>query len=528
MNTPHRHSLLLLRIYLTYRLIIVSILITIFEMGIAPSVLGDARPALFEVSTWSYWLFCIGCFFIFGPTRLTRSQNRISFLLFTDLAAMLAIIYSSGGPQDGLGFLVIITAATASFFLNIKMALGYAAIIVITLVLQAALGAEPSNSTSKSLFFSGILGTLVFSTTIALSYLTIRIRKSDQEANAQAEYAEHLKQLSQHVVSRMQTGIIAIDKQDKIELINNAAIELLHISKDSNPVGRSIKHYNVLNDVIEKWHFNPVTITPRLVELGDNHEIKISFARLESDLNEGAILYIEDNKNIIEQAQQLKLASLGQLTATIAHEVRNPLGAISHAAQLLEESPNNDIHDKRLVEIILQQSDRVNELIDNILQLSRRNKPEPQRIELINWTQKFINTFTEVRDCKIELTTNHKEIFATVDPSQLRQIVINLIENALRHGFFVTNTYHATIEISITDVDFRPYINVIDDGEGIEKSNINNIFDPFYTTQESGTGLGLYISKELCEINKATLSYNRAIDNKSYFKIELSHPKRRV
>ncbi len=528
MNTPHLHSLLLLRIYLTYRLIVISILITIFEIGIAPSVLGDVKPILFELSTWSYWLFCLGCFFIFRPKRLTRSQNRISFLLFTDLIVMLAVIYSSGGPQDGLGFLVIITAATASFFLSIKVALGYAAIIAIALILQAMFIHSSPSATGKSIFFSGILGILVFGATIALSYLTVRIRKSDQEANAQAEYAEHLKQLSQHVVSRMQTGIIAIDKEDKIELINNAAVELLHISKESNPVGRSIKHYNVLNDVIEKWHFNPVTITPRVVELDDNHEIKISFARLESDLNEGAILYIEDNKNIIEQAQQLKLASLGQLTATIAHEVRNPLGAISHAAQLLEESPNNDKHDNRLVEIILQQSDRVNELIDNILQLSRRNKPDPQRIELVSWGKKFINMFIEVRDCKIDLITNHKEIFATVDPSQLRQVVTNLIENALRHGFFVTNTYHATIEISITDVDFRPYINVVDNGEGIEKSNVNNIFDPFFTTEESGTGLGLYISKELCEINKASLSYNRTRDNKSYFKIELSHPKRRV
>jgi two-component system sensor histidine kinase PilS (NtrC family) len=204
----------------------------------------------------------------------------------------------------------------------------------------------------------------------------------------------------------------------------------------------------------------------------------------------------------------MKLASLGRLTASIAHEIRNPLGAISHASQLFRESPNLNVADKRLTEIITTNAARVNQVIENVLQLSRREPGKQVTIQLEPWLKKLIADLIRHQGFKEEsirlqiepLTT---EVFA--DPEQLRQLLSNLCNNAREHCD--KKSLQPRIVGGETKEYQHPILDVVDNGPGIAPEVAKQIFEPFFTTRNTGTGLGLYIAKELSETNRIRLEY---------------------
>jgi two-component system sensor histidine kinase PilS (NtrC family) len=213
------------------------------------------------------------------------------------------------------------------------------------------------------------------------------------------------------------------------------------------------------------------------------------------------LVFLDDLSQISQQAQQLKLAALGRLTAGIAHEIRNPLGAISHAAQLLLESEELTAADRRLNQIIHDQSRRMNLVIENVLQLSRRRQTEPQLLDLKQWLEAFV---VNLRD---ELTAGqsvHMDIGAGVlstqmDAEQLQQVMSNLVQNGLRYSGQLHE--HAQVWLRLFQAPYSelPTLDVLDDGPGVAEEHLAKIFEPFFTTESKGTGLGLYLSRELCE-----------------------------
>ena len=211
-----------------------------------------------------------------------------------------------------------------------------------------------------------------------------------------------------------------------------------------------------------------------------------------------------------QQAQQLKMAALARLTASIAHEIRNPLGALTNAAQLLGETmnPEND-EEKRLVKIIDEQSKRMNVIVQNVTQLSRRDRINPVKLDLEQWLEDFLrqygDTISVPRDAFVVL--NIQDMGVCVDPDQLYQVISNLCQNALRHSPPFTGTPLIKFQGG-RDSEDRPMLDVIDWGAGVNPDIADNIFDPFFTTTPKGTGLGLYIARELCEGNGATLNYH--------------------
>jgi two-component system sensor histidine kinase PilS (NtrC family) len=218
---------------------------------------------------------------------------------------------------------------------------------------------------------------------------------------------------------------------------------------------------------------------------------------------------------------------LGRLTASIAHEIRNPLGAISHAGQLLRESSHLHDGDSRLLDIVLNHSHRINGIIENILQLSRRTPPNPRRIQLGEWLPGFIEQYQQCLDDVAVITIHEvKPVQVTVDPEQLSQVLTNLLDNALRYS--KKNTGTATAEMAIgTSNNQLPQLDVLDEGPGIGPREQEKVFEPFFTTESKGNGLGLYIARELCEINQARLHYLRTHAGKSCFRISFSHPDRK-
>lgn len=397
---------------------------------------------------------------------------------------------------------------------------------------------------NRSLFSSALLGTLAFVTAIVFHYFSQKLRTSEVEAIAQAEHIAHLQRLAQLILERMRTGIMVLNKNQEIALYNKAAMRLLDLPADK----QDIRHLSQLPELFDKWNswkeghpdHSPLLSLPKQV----TSEIKVNFAELEpGNESEDYLVFLEDVRSLHQQAQHLKLASLGRLTASIAHEIRNPLGAISHASQLLSESQLNET-DHRLLEMIQNHSKRVNSIIENILQLSRRRASQPEKVDLRKWLPHFINEYKYSIQDKADVTIDfiekniddklHPEpddagrnkLEAKFDTGQLQQVLTNLCDNGLRYTQIRDGKATLRIETGTDKLQQQPYIRVIDYGKGIAADIVEHLFEPFFTTENTGSGLGLYICKELCEANQAFINYQFTPEGESCFHIQLSHPEK--
>jgi two-component system sensor histidine kinase PilS (NtrC family) len=274
-----------------------------------------------------------------------------------------------------------------------------------------------------------------------------------------------------------------------------------------------------LAEQLARWRKEKGLYQPKVIRSAlDRPEIQSKFISLGAPY--GTLIFLEDSSAMARQAQQLKLASLGRLTASIAHEIRNPLGAISHAAQLLNEFSTLSASEQRLLEIILTHCGRVNDIIKNVLQLSRREPSRLEAVALKPWLLHFLEEFCrtkEINQAEVALQVSPGQIQAYINPSQLHQIVWNLCDNAWRHSQSSGRLPYFQIVAGIKDSTSQVFLEVIDTGPGIPEEIAEQIFEPFFSTQ--GTGLGLYLARELSERNGASLEYYPAPRGGSCFRI---------
>jgi two-component system, NtrC family, sensor histidine kinase PilS len=245
-------------------------------------------------------------------------------------------------------------------------------------------------------------------------------------------------------------------------------------------------------------------------------------------------VFLEDTTLQSEKAQQAKLAALGRLSASVAHEIRNPVGALSHAAQLLGESENLGESQQRLTTIIENNATRVSNIVENILQLSRREQLSQERIDLVEWAKQFVEEFTgalNVPTATLDLDITDAPIEVRMDPGHLDQVLTNLCENALRYGQQAGEPPRVELAIGRRGGTGRPYLEVRDRGPGIQAELAERVFEPFFrgTTQtehRDGSGLGLFISRELCEVNRAALVFEPRDGGGTTFRIIFADPQR--
>lgn len=531
----------LLRIYTYYRTLLGGVLLLMFQLEFAAKVLGSSNPKLFLYTSAFYTGFNFLSLVLMWRLRFQPSARNLFGSLLVDIIVLSLLMHASGGAQSSLGYLFLIAIAAGGIMLRERIATFLAAITTIAIISEGAYRFFVLSQDNQSLFSSATLSALAFFTSLLFQYLTRKIRISYQEAQEQATHAAHLQKLAQLIIERMRTGIIVLDKNQQFELINQSATHLLGIDDDQAPP-RKLTDIPELHDRFSSWKKqlkDPSTITKQLAN--STSEIKASFAHLEPGNLAETLIFLEDVRALNQQAQQLKLASLGRLTASIAHEIRNPLGAISHASQLLGESTELNASDKRLLNIIDNHSKRVNQIIENILQLSRRRPSTPQRLDLSQWIPAFINDYILIKGpnktVDIEFfdkmpphrfdevdDDSETRIHAKFDPSQLQQVLTNLCDNGIRYGIPKPGRGNLRIEIGNDLQHQQSYIRVIDYGPGITADNSRHLFEPFFTTENTGSGLGLYICKELCEANQALISYRRTEQGESCFHIQLAHP----
>jgi two-component system sensor histidine kinase PilS (NtrC family) len=415
--------------------------------------------------------------------------------------------------------------AVGSTFLRGQTNIALAAFATLLVLCMSLISIFNGLSDGSAFFTAGVTGVLLFVTAIAFRIFSEKVQASQHTAKRQTEQADYLQLISQRIVETMRTGIIVVDRNLRIQLINHSAALLLTV----NDKFEGITKIEAIDTRLKQWQNDGIIPASFSVNLANNQTIKVGFSQLDDARFPSLMLFIEDMQRLSQEAQQLKLASLGRLTASIAHEIRNPLGAISHAGQLLHESKTISHDDQQLLDIIYKHSQRINFIINNILEFSRRKSASPEVINLNQWIADFKTEYLQYHTGTITIDYQERHIQAKIDPNHLYQIINNLADNGLRYSQQSVGAAILHIHIGIQTKDQRPFIKVIDLGKGIDADKLNHIFEPFYTTEAMGSGLGLYLCKELSEANQANLSYSYDNDNKkSIFTLLLSHPQRRI
>jgi two-component system, NtrC family, sensor histidine kinase PilS len=319
-----------------------------------------------------------------------------------------------------------------------------------------------------------------------------------------------------------------VDAADKIRLINESAAEILG---DTHAVpGALVGEVSPrLLYSLSTWRQSDQheTAPSSFVAADGARLIQPHFAPLGGRAPGPTLIFLEDTTLMAERVQQSKLAALGRLSASIAHEIRNPVGAMSHAGQLLAESPSIGPEERRLTDIIRNNSERVSTIINNVLQLSRREATKPTRFMLGDWLEDFVREFSETMQiplAQIDFREEADELEVRFDPTHLHQAVWNLCDNAIKYGAAAGGGLE--IRLSRTAAGYRPYLEVADRGPGIAMEEAERIFEPFFTGHKGGTGLGLFIARELCQLNRAVLLYEARSGGGSIFRIVFSDPQR--
>ena len=433
-------------------------------------------------------------------------HHQVNLQIYTDTILIILLMHACGGVSSGLGMLLIISIAVIGFLGEQVLAIIFASLASLGLLAEhiySSIHLLGYTGTSTQI---GLLGLGLFVTAIITNKLTLRVRSSEYLVQQRERDVALLSALNQEIIENLQAGVIVLARNNQVRHINNTALQMLNISANNS--------LSLLRDqprilaALETWRNSTKKDTPLLPSETGIENLQISFRLLKDQEQENTLIFLNDVSTIKQSMQQAKLASLGHLTASIAHEIRNPLGAISYAAQLLSENNKLTETDHRMTEIIHQHSNRINHIIEDILRISRGGETVSGTIDLHQWIPAFVGDF-----CLSDHATpdNFDLDFAmeSVDPLLIRfdlghlsQIMTNLCSNALTHG-----NKGKPVHIRVTTNHLQDLsIEIADEGPGIAAKNLDKIFEPFYTTNHQGSGLGLYIVNQLCELNDASIS----------------------
>ena len=536
-------------IYSSYRFV-VSLFSMLMVYITARASDGTSLPSFLQQTALSFYvllsLILLGLFYV--VTKHLRRQ--LAFGLVVDVIILSLLLYTAGAPDLQLTMLYMVVVAASFMLLHSSQALIITLLAIIFVIYQQFFYAIASSMSLANLG-DALLMSASFLAVGGLSWtISQRLVQVEKVAASHAKEVERLNVINQEVIAQMANGVIVIDAK-QVVLANLAAYQLLSISNSSLQAVTEATNTNdrlnsspsdIANNGSSKDDKNPLSDFQQQVreqhlqlfdaclsvETGQSRtfiyelpavanvsvvgKLRVEIIPLKDD---SKLIILEDLRREQASAQQLKLASLGQLTASIAHEIRNPLAAISQASQLLiEDIEESQItHDDtsateemagnhELYKIIFMQTKRVNRIIEDVLKLSRQQTANQQMIVLADWMPVFLANYFQGHDVFLHVKTQPTISF---DTHQLEQILINLINNGLRHSSYAHP--HAVVEIEIYCADNDVIIDILDDGTGVNTADLSHLFNPFFTTDKAGTGLGLYLSQAFCEANHARLLY---------------------
>ncbi len=507
-------------IYHLYRLVIACLILALLASGLETDLLQMVNPARLRLTAWLYLASSLAAPLITGRTP---GQTALLGLALTDLGLLLLLCYLGGGPASGLGNLIVVAVALASILLPGRPGLLLAVLAALGLTsLTFLLSLRYPDATPQHVQ-AGVLGILCFAATLLTRHLSQRLQSSENLAQQRGADLSRLQGLNTLILQQMRTGVLLVSPAQTILQANPAARHLLdQMALEGQPL-QAISP--ALNEQLQRWQQNPGQPLEDLPGPA-GRRLQPDFARLALDEHPHLLVFLDDAAIITRQAQQMKLAALGRLTASIAHEIRNPLGAISHAAQLLQESPTLPAADQKLLQIIRRHTRRMDQMIDSILQLSRHRPARTGTLELCCWLEAFVAEW-QLRlepTQQLHLERPDQPLPTRVDGSQLQQVLDNLIQNGLRHSGQQHPEARIWLKLAMEPASAQPLLDVIDNGPGIPADQRQHLFEPFFTTDPAGTGLGLYLCRALCTSNQIHIEYHDQPGGGSCFRLLFARP----
>jgi two-component system sensor histidine kinase PilS (NtrC family) len=490
-----------LLIFNGYRLVQMPLMaiMTLMTTNVSQNI--SSRGMVYFVGSTHALLIAVGLMFSWRWRRQFNLQVTAQVLI--DIVCIGLLLFVAGGLKSGFGSVLLISIAGASMVAKLRLALFYAALASIVIISVEFLGDYlffPSRHHELENIAQGaFLSMGFFAVALGAHFLGNRLIVNEDLARQRGIELDNQIRIRRRVMEQMKDGVLVVDVEGRIRNCNPMALAIL----GSNPDREEGDLARIEPELARRYRIWREHGGSNRLELHrpESRDIAVRFVRTYSS-DGAALVFLEDLSGLRNQAMQLKLAALGRLTASIAHEIRNPLSAISHATDLLSEELEDSVQ-KRLLRIIRDNSDRLEKVIQDILVLGRQRAAAQEVIALAPYITEF------VRETRMQEELGAQVISVKIpetaqlyfEPGQLRQILWNLVMNALRYA----SRNPGAVRLEVRQREEGMELHIIDDGPGIPKELLEQIFEPFFSTATKGTGLGLYIARELCEANNAHL-----------------------
>ncbi len=461
---------------------------------------GETKGHLFEITAWLYALSALLSLVVLRQRWLHFSW-QLAVQVCSDIAALTVLAYASGGVLSSVGLLLMVSLAVAGMISRGRLTLFFAALASIAALLEHSYAVLHDGAPAMQYIQVGFLCMAYFAAAWLAHKLARYALENQNLAQRRGRDLIGMAEANRLVMRDMQDGVLVLDEHDRILQMNPSAAQMLH--NPGSPGSLLAESFPLLHEQYVLWKNNALSGRETL-QLDGGLQARLRFVGVERHASQGAVIFMEDMRHVQAEAQQIKLAALGRLTANLAHEVRNPLSAISYATELLQEE-THDARQERLLQLIKENTQRINRIVEDVMQLNRRDRARPETFDLAALLPGFSDEFVEAERVEPGVLALKAEQVGTVafDRGHFRQVLWNLCRNALYYG------RHETASLVLaTGMDRgRVTLEVKDDGPGVLPEHRSRLFEPFFTTAEQGTGLGLYIAKELCEANGAWLEY---------------------
>jgi two-component system sensor histidine kinase PilS (NtrC family) len=494
-----------LLIFCAYRVVLAGLVGVAFRYFNHFFLLGITKPEVVVPTALGYGFVALA---LLVPARM-REPNltlQVTAGVIADVAAIVMLMYGSGGVKSGLGVMLLVSLAAAGLITRGRLAFFHAAFASLAVLIDQAFQVWRFDGAGQDFLQAGLTCVAYFATAGLASTLAQYARRSERIAEERKIDLANLSQINELVIRDMQDGILVVDGDGRIRQSNPRAAQLL----GPLPSGRwpSIGDYAPeIARLLEGWRRGSDTTFMQLRASRSAGELQVHFVPIGAGEPSAAVIFVEDVGRMRQQAQQMKLVALGRLTASIAHEIRNPLSSIGHAAQLLDEDGAVGGGGRRLLDIIRGNVFRLDRIVQEVLYLNRRDRAQPEAIDAHVYLPQFAQEFGLVEKVPaeaidVQVRTRQRLWF---DRQHLDQVLWNVVRNAWRHG----RKQPGSVRIAAGPADGPGLLalDVIDDGPGISREAQAHLFEPFFTTEAQGTGLGLYIARELCEGNGARIEY---------------------
>jgi two-component system sensor histidine kinase PilS (NtrC family) len=496
-----------LRTFGLYRILLIILLASGFWAFQDRLVIGGIYPDIASVSIILYFAAATA-FLWFMRRRAPGLEIQLTLQVLIDVTALVCIMHASGGIRSGLGILLMAPIAASSLITRGRMLYFHAAVAVIGLLLEQALQWVRVESSAGELLQAGLLSAGYFAIAALTSAFARYARGVERIAEERGVDLANMSQINELVIRDMQDGFLVVDENGVIRQHNPQCEELLGAIGGRD---RLADYSPRLAIHLREWRADPGRVFPVMHEPVTQKDCQIRFVAIGRGRKPGGpaptVIFVEDVGRIRAQAQQMKLVALGRLTASIAHEIRNPLSSINHASELLQEDEGRNADDMRLLGIIRDNAHRLDRMVQEVLYLNRRDRAQPEAIGAESYLKQFVHEFSgnERVPPGIVVTEIHSLRRLWFDRTHLDQVLWNLARNAWRYCHKQPGSVCIALFEGATPDTLM--LEVKDDGPGVAISSLPHLFEPFFTTDSQGTGLGLYIARELAEVNGARLEY---------------------